>query len=256
MIKIYSLAIGLSLYLSTNANILENTFTSSPHLILKSKDSISPVSVVWNSESLVYYTTGINDSTTNLDIFDADGIFAKSYEFTFPINGIWYNNTLDFVEAYNSESNSCFSFFTDDEGMFENQDTLHRLSDVQESTNRTMIVYNAEKDIYAYVEPVTGMIIEIEPHSGEIIDYISVQFPVDKRKIDYQYFFYTDLAHSPYALINTKDQQLYFVNYDGIVVETFSLPQLEISPLAYSFTNGLLWLYHAEMQSWLGYAMK
>lgn len=240
---------------SAFAHSMDSRFSTQPQFVLKSELLNTPYLLTWNAESLVYYTAEIQNDSTKIDIFDADGSLTKTEQFSFPTKGLWYNSALDFLEAYNHQSNSCFSFFIDDHGVFENQDTLHRLSEVQESTDKMPIVYNAYKDVYAYVEPITGMIIEVESHSGAIDNYITVQFPVDKKQLDFKYFFFTEIENTPYAFVNTTEKMLYFVDQEGQVIESTPFPSSDFIPSAYSFANGMFWMYQSNAQSWFGYSL-
>lgn len=237
------------------AHTFDAKISNQPQAILKSELLNTPYLLTWNAESFVYYTAELHNDSTTIDIFDADGNLTKTERFGFPTRGLWYNSALDFLEAYNHKSNSCFSFFIDDQGVFENQDTLHRLSDVQESTDKTPIVYNTYKDVYAYVEPITGMIIEVETHSGEIDHYITVQFPVDKKQLDFNYFLFTEIEATPYAFVNTGEKVIYLVDQEGIVGESIPFPASDFSPTAFSIANGMFWMFQSSAQSWLGYSL-
>lgn len=226
-----------------------------PSIVLSTTHPSSQNILAWNAHSMVYYTTGLQDSQTIIDIYDAEGQLQKSQNFSFPIKGIWYNETLDFLEAYNPETNSCFSFFVDEEGFFENEDTLHRLADVKESVDASYTLYNPAKDVYAYIEPVTGMIIEVTAYSGEIENYIELKLPVDKKHIDTQYLFYTAVGEHPYALINKSDKVLYFINEEGEVSHSLNWQHLEVQPESFGFANGMFWVYESDQNTWKGFSL-
>src|SRR5690606_29402445 len=98
---IYTFFIIIILSTNTKAHTFEYRLSVQPDIILSSPDSLEGQSIAWNLNDFVYYTTSRLDSTTVINVFDQDGQHAHQQVFPFVINGIWYNSTLDFLEAYN-----------------------------------------------------------------------------------------------------------------------------------------------------------
>ena len=212
-------------------------------------------SIAWNVQNFKYYTTAVDSGFTFIETFDALGESKGIQQFEFPTKGIWYNTTLDFLETYNSSDNSCYSFFIDDNGEFENNDTSLELESLQENGTSVFTTYNYKKDLLVYFEPIAGIVVEIEPISGDILHYISLTLPVKKKSLALRQLLYTGITNAPYALVNTIDRLVYFFDTKGIVVYTLIWPKIESNPSYFGFTNGAFWMYCVEDSSWKGYAI-
>lgn len=225
--------------------------------MLKNSTIGSQNSIAWNTHNLLYYTSGVDSSRTIIEIFDADGAQDSKSVFPFISKGIWYNTSVDFLEAYNAVNNSCVSFFIDDNGGFENNDTLSGVQEVQEATdNSVYTVYNTEKDVYSYMEPVTGIIIEVESHTGQIDNYLPVEFPVEKSKLVIDQLLYTGMIKTPYAVVNKTDNLLYLIDTDGKISQQVSMPLVTFNPQNFSIANFILWLYKTEESAWYGFPIQ
>lgn len=231
------------------------SFSDEPLLVLKSTVSTNQNSITWNTHNLIYHVSGIDSVQTSIESFDSNGENTEVQFFPFFTKGVWYNSSLDFLEAYDFLNNSCVSFFLDDEGAFENQDTLTRLTALQEEETSAFTVYNTAKDVYAYLEPIAAIIIEVGAHTGEIENYISLNLPVDKKNLEMNQLLYTDITQSPYLLVNTKDSLLYFVDQEGNIVQQIPWPKINFSPQYFGFANGLFWMYDSELFAWNGFSI-
>lgn len=228
-----------------------------PELELRNTLPLTQNSITWNTHNFIYYTSGVDSSGTVIESFEDDGESNHQQNFTFQAKGVWYNSLLDFLEAYSVQNNSSVSFFLDEEGIIENQDTLNRIAELQEVGLPVFTVYNNEKDVYAYLEPVTGIIVEVEPYSGEISNYIPVNFNnVDKKNIAIEQLLYTGLDEAPYALADPTGYQLCFINKNGEIVHQLPWPAISYIPRYFGYTNGLFWLYNSDNSVWSGYAIR
>lgn len=232
-------------------------FSAAPDIEIQESlpSNFSHRSITWNIQNYKYYTTAVDSNSTHIETFDALGDSKGIHQFDFLLKGIWYNTTLDFLETYNSSDNSCYSFFIDDEGEFENTDLSLELESLQEKGTSVFPVYNLNKDLLAYYEPIASIIVEIEPISGDITDYISVTLPVDKKSIAIQQLLNTGISESPYALVNTSSRNVYLFDPQGLVIHTLGWPQIEGTPKYFGFTNGAFWMYSELDSSWKGYAI-
>lgn len=232
-------------------------FNSIPDIEIKENLSSQYVhrSIAWNVQNFKYYTTAVDSGSTYIETFDALGQSKNINKFDFSAKGIWYNTTLDFLEAYNYLDNSCYSFFIDDNGEFENTDTSLELEELEENGTSVFPTYNSNKDVLAYYEPIAGIIVEIEPISGEILNYISVTLPVSKKSIAKQQLLYTGMKDAPYALVNPIDRLVYFFDTNGLVNHTLVCPANESELSYFGFTNGAFWMYSTKDSSWKGYAI-
>lgn len=232
-------------------------FSYTPDIVIQEKLPAHYLhrSIAWNVQNFKYYTTAVDSGLTFIETFDALGDSRNIKKFDFSTKGIWYNTTLDFLEAYNFLDNSCYSFFIDDNGEFENTDINIELEGLQEKGTSVFPVYNTTKDLLAYYEPIAGIIVEIEPISGEILNYISVTLPVSKKSIAKQQLLYTGMTDAPYALVNYIDKLVYFFDTKGLVNHTLTCPTSESELSYFGFTNGAFWLYSTNDSSWKGYAI-
>lgn len=257
MIRLFLSALAFASVHHLQANTIQLFIGNEPALALKNVAPVRQNSVTWNNHNLLYYTSGVDSNRTLIEVFDADGVHNAQSEFPFISKGLWYNTSLDFLEAYNSINNSCISFFLDDEGIFENQDTLSGVQELQEATdNSVYTIYNPVKDVYSYLEPVTGIIIEVESHTGEINNYIPVEFPVEKSRLVIDQLIYTGIDQVPYAVANKSDNLLYFIDNDGKVILQIDMPLITFVPVNYSIANGMFWLYKLEDTTWYGFPIQ
>ncbi|HUH74015.1 MAG TPA: hypothetical protein VLZ75_06360 [Chitinophagales bacterium] len=234
------------------------SFSSTPDIEIQEElpNHYTHRSIAWNVQNFKYYTTAVDSGKTFIETFDALGQSKGNQEFDFISKGIWYNTTLDFLEIYNSSDNSCYSFFIDDEGEFENNDTSLELEALEEKGTSVFPAYNSNKDLLVYFEPIAGIVVEIEPISGDILNYISLNLPVSKKSLAIHQLLFTGRDEAPYALVNMSSKLVYFFDTDGNVAYTLSWPQLESTPTHFGFTNGAFWMYSAIDSSWKGYAIQ
>lgn len=232
-------------------------FSSSPDIIIQEElsNEFTNRSITWNVQNFKYYTTAVDSNSTHIQTFDALAESKGVHQFDFLSKGIWYNTTLDFLEVYNYSDNSCYSFFIDDNGEFENTDLSIELEGLEEKGTSVFPVYNINKDVLAYYEPVASIIVEIEPISGDILNYISVTLPVDKKSIARQQLLSTGRPESPYALVNKLDRLVYLFDAEGSVIYTLNWPVIEGDSDYFGFTNGAFWMYSATDSSWKGFAI-
>lgn len=232
-------------------------FSYTPDIVIQEKLPAHYMhrSIAWNVQNFKYYTTAVDSGLTFIETFDALGDSKGIQQFGFPTKGIWYNTTLDFLESYNSSDNSCYSFFIDDNGEFENNDTNLELESLEEKGTSVFPTYNYNKDLLVYYEPIAGIVVEIEPISGDILNYISLNLPVNKKSIALQQLLYTERTDAPYALVNKSDKSVLFFDTNGSVVYTLKWPNSDINSTYFGFTNGAFWMYSAEDSSWKGYAI-
>jgi hypothetical protein len=129
------------------------------------------------------------------------------------------------------------------------------IEDLEEKGTSVFPTYNSDKDLLVYYEPIAGIVVEIEPLSGVILNYISLNLPVNKNSIALQQLLFTQMNDTPYALVNKSDRLVYFFDAGGSVVHTLIWPEIEYNPSYFGFTNGAFWMYSADDSSWKGYAI-
>ena len=229
-------------------------FNSIPKAILSVTPSLRDNALAFNKTTQKYYASGINDSLSIIDILSHDTTKNEQGIFNFRIKGIWYNTSLDLLEAFNADKNNCLSFYTDSEGYFENLDTMSRVSSIQDSKRPIFTIYNPENDIYAYLEPISDLIIEVSPYTGEIEDYITLNLPTQSTHVSDQ-LLYTENTDYPYALANKKDKVFYLITSEGQVHATAAFPIMDFTPTQYGFANGLFWFFNPANAQWVGYQL-
>src|SRR5690554_4231914 len=197
------------------ADSLTFVFSDVPFIRINTQPNLGNSSIAWNEYSSVYYIAGVDSNGTVVDIADEDGNHLQQKHFPFAAKGVWYNESLAFPEAYNVSANTCVSFFVDDNGTFENVDTLGRIENMQDGRQTVFTVYNSIYDVYAYTEPIAGLIIEASPYTGEINDYLSLELPNGLAHMKLDQVLYTASETMPYALVNQKDNELYCFNNKG-----------------------------------------
>lgn len=226
-----------------------------PSITFKIHRDLSNQNIVQNESNGLFYVSGnLKDSIseTLIYIFNEEGDSISESQFEFESKGIWINSGLDFLEAYDVKNNSCVSFFLDVDGNFESHEVLHRIDSLQGLNERTFTVYNSISDVYAYIEPVAGMIIEISPYSGEIEHFVSLNLNLQKDFLA-EILLYTNHPEYPYALINKKENRLSFINGEGDISQNIALP-LQIGHVGgWGFTANHLWSYNRDTLSWEAY---
>lgn len=235
------------------ADSLTFVFSDVPFIRINTQSNLDNNSIAWNEYSSVYYIAGVDSNGTNVDVFDEDGKHLQQKSFPFEAKGVWYNESLAFPEAYNENSNTCVSFFVDENGLFENTDTLGRIESMQDGRGSTFTVYNSIFDVYAFTEPIAGLIIEASPYTGEINDYLSLELPENRSHMKLDQILYTASEAMPYALVNQKDNELYCFNNEGELSMKFLLPVTYFTPKYYGYANGMLWIYNDEEGEWTGH---
>ncbi len=253
MRSFFLLLAGILFVAQANADSLTFVFNDDPYIRIHTQPDMKNNSVAWNEYSAVYYIVGTDSTHTFVAVADADGTILQQVSFSLAVKGLWYNSALAFPEAYIPDENTCVSFFTNEFGMFENEDFLIRLEELQENKKPTYMIYNSVYDMYAYTEPIAGLVIELSSYTGEIYNYLNLELPVSQDKIHFEQLLYTGSDKMPYALVNEADKELYCFDIEGKLVMRFSLPTTYFQPKYYSFVNGLLWLYNEAEGEWTGH---
>ncbi|MCO5231536.1 MAG: hypothetical protein M9958_10310 [Chitinophagales bacterium] len=239
-------------------NINNSFFNNTPaiEMSMNGKTSLTNNNLTWNPHNYTYYIAGSDTIASYIASYDAMGDFITVDTFDARLKGIWYNTTLDFLEAYNVNDNTCVSFLLNDEGEFVGQDFDIELADLEEEGTSVFPIYNSEREVYVYFEPVAKIIIEVEPFSGEISHYISFPLSVGKNEIVEDQILFTDMKASPYAIVNRKNKSLFLINYEGQIVQEVSWPMINFEPIRFAWTNGALWLLNEQTLTWKAYAIR
>lgn len=250
-IIIFTVSMMLWLQAHAQSDSLSFVFNDVPYIRVQVEQGLTQNSVVWNDYHQVYYFSGIDTTgQTWISVVNESGEELQKVSYPFESKGVWYNNFLDFPEAFVTENNSIVSFFMDEYGFFESKDFLDRIESLQEANRKHYTVYNSIQDVYAYTEPIAGLVIEASPYTGEIMNYLSLELPSNQKEYDFDQLMFTGAEASPYALINQDKKELQCFNEHGELVVIFKLPIVHYIPQAYGYSNGLLWLHDAQTGEW------
>ncbi|MCZ2394445.1 MAG: hypothetical protein LC105_11350 [Chitinophagales bacterium] len=255
----YLTLLGVCLQYSSFAQKATNiSFSNTPaiEIYINHKSVLSDRSIAWNPHSFTYYIAGADSLFSHIESFDAIGNYISEITFQAKFKGIWYNASLDFLEAYNVTNNSCVSFLLSDNGDFVSDDLDIDLSDFQEIGTSVFPIYNSEREVYVYFEPIAKNIIEVEPFSGDISRYIPISMQVEKNHIVEDQILYTDIKEAPYAIINKFNKSILLINNEGQISQEVVWPKVNFEPLSFSWTNGALWLLDGQTLTWKAYAVQ
>ncbi|MCO5248382.1 MAG: hypothetical protein M9887_05480 [Chitinophagales bacterium] len=228
-----------------------------PKLSFDSPQNLKNRSIAWDENNLVLYVAGIDSlHHTHIEAIGIQGNLLSEETFEFESKGIWFNDIMGLLEAYDVDDNAIVSFFLDANGLFESNEYLTRVENLQEVNNQVFVSYNSLSDHYAYIESITNMIIELSPYTGEIEDYIGVQLPADKNGYLLDRLLYSGIEDYPYAILDKKKTLLLFISADGTDFLKVSLPDLQSSIDAYGIFSNHLLVYEAKSAKWKAYEIK
>lgn len=215
--------------------------------------------IAYNPTYQYYYAFRNIGSKNNLEVFDINGKRIQSTIFSQEVKNIWYNSTLNKIEAYYKNDNediNIISYKTDNNGMIINEQPKIELSNIPIADVYARLNYNAYDNLYFYFNSDKDKVEELSAFDATDFGSAVLQLPVSKSNINKPMLLYTNIENAEYALYDYKSYKLYLFNYKGELQKTITLPNSIPSTAEYiniCIANKHFFAFDGYKYKWLGY---
>jgi hypothetical protein len=225
---------------------------------LQSDAGFNGAAVAWHPLFEMYYTLIAGNEEFPIDVFDAKGNHLQTRDAGRDCRGLWYNPTYEYLEAHTYDVHDIISYVFDDFGFLTEDEPYEELFELPVWDPQAVMALDVERDAYVwynYEENVLGI---ISAETGDEMDVLPVDLPVDKEFINSNTVIYTGITGAEYGLLNIDTKQVYLINKtDGKVSVTVQLPAQVVvgDAFRFSFANGHVWIFDADERRWDGFKL-
>ncbi len=233
---------------------LRETARLKTSLTLTMDGGTNGTSVAFNPLEKVYYTVIAGNESFPIEMFDLKGNSVSGTSAGIDVRGMWWNPKTKSLEANGYSELGYFRMDVNSENALLGTAT-ELVSGMNQPSEQSVGAFDPTKQqVLFYNEGIVSNYSLKDGKAGK--KPLSLDIPVDFMDLNSTTLIYTGVKGFEYGLLNyTYGEVLFFTRKGGKYAGSVVLP--ENAPLydffRFSYSNGLVWLFNAELREWYGY---